>query len=166
VGLATTTFRLRFSSCRNSTTPWDGSSDANLSAMSAWHHGLNRNWLNFIKSFPAQPSPARPRGCPTRWWGRPPRPALPTPPLRLSDGRGRAAGLAMSTSPSSRCRSVRHTPQACTRSSSSPGPARGIGRSRARSGRPTSSKTIVRIEPVPSACAIVRPVKQGRGEAR
>src|SRR4051812_16323708 len=53
-------------------------------------------------------------------------------------------GAATGTSPSSRCRSVRQTPQASTRRRSWPAAGRGGSRWTARSGRPTSSKTIAR----------------------
>src|ERR1700677_4211740 len=67
-------------------------------------------------------------------------------------------GEAISTSPSSRCRSVRQTPHACTRSSSCPGPGWGIVRCSARSGRPTPSNTIARVVALGVACAIVAAV--------
>jgi hypothetical protein len=54
-------------------------------------------------------------------------------------------GESIETSPSSRCRSVRQMPQACTFSSSCPGDASGSGSSTAASGEPTDSNTIARI---------------------
>src|SRR5208282_3539155 len=74
-------------------------------------------------------------------------------------------GEGISTSPSSRCRSVRQTAHARTRRSSCPGPGWGIGRCTSRSGCPTSSKTIARIVPAGVVCAIVTQVKHARVRA-
>ena len=89
-----------------------------------------------LRQYPHSPQVQPSHGTPTRrpiGGARPRAVASTVPTIWWPRTRG---GEAISTSPSSRCRSVRHTPHACTRSSNSPGPGSGIGSSTSRSGAP------------------------------
>ena len=68
---------------------------------------------------------------------------------RRSGGRARRGGGCSVTSPSSTCRSVRQTPQACTRIRTWPGPASGIGQLGRR-----AAAARARRAPSPAWCAV------------